>query len=207
MPLKLSGILPQRLPPALSDGLGRAVARTGLTPNMLSVVGFGGNAFAAWLITREELLLAGIAFLAFSLADLLDGAVARATGRATPYGAVLDAVFDRASEGLVLCACAWYFADRGEDVQVVATFAAIMGSVGVSYMRARAEVAGLSMREGLFRRQERVALLTIGLLAGGLTVAIIILAVLSNLTAIQRFAMLANGLRKLDAEERAAGNG
>lgn len=201
---KLSGILPQRLPEGFSRRLGTAAGRSGLTPNMLSVAGFLGNAAAAWLITREDLLFAGIVFLAFSLADTVDGAVARATGRATPFGAVLDAVFDRASEALVLCACVWYFAERGEQVQVATTFAAIMGSIGVSYMRARAEVAGFAMREGLFRRQERVALLTIGLLAGGLTVAITVLAVLSNVTALQRFAILARGLRRLDAEERGA---
>ncbi|MDZ7728196.1 MAG: CDP-alcohol phosphatidyltransferase family protein [Dehalococcoidia bacterium] len=195
-------LLPTRLPEDLSGRLGSAVARTGLTPNMLSLIGFAGNVAAAWLVTREALLYAGLVYLFFSAVDLLDGAVARATGRASTYGAVLDAVLDRASEALLLVGCAWYFAERGEQWQVVAAYCGLFGSVAVSYMRARAEVAGFSMREGLFRRQERVALLGAGLLLNGLTVVVVILAVLSNFTALQRFAILARGLRAQDAAER-----
>lgn len=184
-------LLPQRLPPGLSDKLGRTVAATGITPNMISCLGLAGNALAAYFVIREQLLVAGIVFLFFSLLDLVDGAVARATGQATPYGAVLDAVLDRLGEAVILAGCAWYFADRGEHVQVAATFAAILGSISVSYLRARAEVAGMSMREGLFRRQERVALIALGLLFNGLTLVMWPLAILSHLTALQRFAMLA----------------
>lgn len=191
-------LLPTRLPAEFSNKLGRTVAKSGLTPNMLSMVGFSGNLLAAWLVTREELVAAALVFLFFSLVDLLDGAVARATGTASEYGAVLDAVLDRASECVLLAACGWYFADRGENWQSVAAYCALFGSVAVSYMRARAEVVGLSMREGLFRRQERIALLTLGLLFNGLTVAIILLAVLANFTALQRFLMIARGLREMD---------
>jgi CDP-diacylglycerol--glycerol-3-phosphate 3-phosphatidyltransferase len=182
--------LPQRLPEGFSNALGRAIARTGLTPNMLSCLGLAGNVAAAVLVARGELLWAGITFLVFSVVDLFDGAVARATGRATPFGAVLDAVFDRLGEGALLAGCAVYFAGRGENVQVGVTFAALLGSVSVSYLRARAEVEGLSMREGLFRRQERVALLSIGLLFNVLTFVIWPLAVLSHLTVLQRFIVL-----------------
>lgn len=188
-------LLPQRLPAGFSDRLGKTVARTGITPNMLSLLGLAGNGVAAWLITREELLIAGVVFLFFSALDLVDGAVARATGTASPFGAVFDAVLDRAGEALVLAGCAWYFADRGEQVQAAVTYLALFGSVAVSYMRARAETAGMQMREGLFRRQERVVLLGAGMLLNGLTVVVAVLAVLANLTALQRFAMLARGLR------------
>lgn len=190
--------LPQRLPPGLSDRLGRTVAATGITPNMISCLGLAGNALAAYFVIRDQLLVAGIVFLFFSLLDLVDGAVARATGQATPYGAVLDAVLDRLGEAVILAGCAWYFAERGEQVQVAVTFAAILGSISVSYIRARAEVAGMAMREGIFRRQERVALIALGLLLNALTLAIWPLAVLSHLTALQRFAMLA---RNRPAEE------
>ena len=188
--------LPQRLPQGMSDRLGRTVAATGLTPNMISCIGLAGNGLAAWLIVRDQLLLAGVVFLFFSLLDMVDGAVARATGQATPYGAVLDAVFDRLGEALILAGMAWYFADRGEQVQVAVTFAAILGSISVSYLRARAEVAGMSMREGLFRRQERVALIALGLLFNALTLIAWPLAILSHLTALQRFAMLARSARR-----------
>lgn len=162
---------------------------------MISLFGFAGNVLAAWLITRDELLLAGIVYAVFSALDLVDGAVARATGTASPFGAVFDAVLDRTSEALVLAACGWYFSDRGEQIQAAFAYAAIFGSIAVSYMRARAEVAGLSMRDGLFRRQERVALLTLGLLFNGLTVVVAALAILAHFTAIQRFWMLRAGLR------------
>lgn len=188
-------ILPTRLPKGIQDGIGRTVGGLGITPNMISLFGFFGNVAAAWLITREALLAAGVVYVVFSALDLVDGAVARATGLASPFGAVFDAVLDRASEALVLAACGWYFAERGEQVQAAFAYAAIFGSIAVSYMRARAEVVGLSMREGLFRRQERVALLTIGLLFNALTVVIAVLAILANFTALQRFAMLKTGLR------------
>lgn len=188
-------LLPTRLPKSIQDGIGRTVGGAGITPNMISLFGFGGNLVAAWLITQDRLPWAGIVYLVFSALDLVDGAVARATGLASPFGAVFDAVLDRASEAIVLAACAWYFAERGEQVQVAMTSAAIFGSIAVSYMRARAEVVGLTMREGLFRRQERVALLTAGLLLNGLTVVIGALAVLANLTALQRFWMLRQGIR------------
>lgn len=188
-------ILPQRLPQNVQHKIGTTVGGLGITPNMISLFGFGGNVLAAWLITQEQLIWAGIVYLFFSALDLVDGAVARATGLASPFGAVFDAVLDRSSEAIVLAACAWYFAERGEDWQVGFAFGALFGSIAVSYMRARAEVVGLSMREGLFRRQERVALLGLGLLFNGLTVVIAALAILSNLTALQRFWMLRRGLR------------
>lgn len=189
-------ILPTRLPKNIQDSVGRTVGGLGITPNMISLFGFFGNVAAAWLIASDQLLAAGIVYLVFSALDMVDGAVARATGLASPYGAVFDAVLDRASEALVLAACGWYFAERGEQIQAGAAYAAIFGSIAVSYMRARAEVVGLSMREGLFRRQERVALLGIGLLFNGLTAVVVILAALANFTALQRFWMLRAGLRE-----------
>jgi CDP-diacylglycerol--glycerol-3-phosphate 3-phosphatidyltransferase len=189
-------ILPQRLPAEFQDRVGRGVARLGLTPNVLSLFGFAGNVTAAVLVANGELFWAGLVFLFFSALDMVDGAVARATNQATPFGAVFDAVLDRASEAIVLGGCAWYFGERGEYVQAAVTYAAVLGSIAVSYMRARAEINGLSMREGFFRRQERVAVLGIGLLSGWLAIAMWALAILANLTAIQRFWLIARGLRE-----------
>lgn len=194
-------ILPERIPAAASDAIGRGVGALGITPNMITLAGVAGSAAAAWLIIEERLLIAGIVFLGFSALDFVDGAVARATGQATPYGALLDAVLDRVGEALVLAACVWYFAERGEDVQAGFGYAALFGSIAVSYVRARGEALGVATREGLFRRQERVLLLGIGLLANGLTVVIIILAVLANATALQRWAIIGRALRARDREE------
>lgn len=183
-------LLPQRVPKGIADPIGRGVARLGITPNMVSLTGFGGNVACAWLIATDRLLAAGIVYLFFSALDFVDGAVARATNQATPYGAVLDAVLDRASEAIVLAGCAWYFAGREEWWPVGLTYAAIFGSIAVSYVRARAEAEGLQMREGLFRRQERVVVLGLGLLLNGLfpslAIAVGLLAVLANITALQR---------------------
>jgi CDP-diacylglycerol--glycerol-3-phosphate 3-phosphatidyltransferase len=187
-------VLPQRMPQGLADRMGRVVGGLGVTPNMISLFGFAGNVLAAYLILREALLWAGVVFLVFSALDMVDGAVARAMGLVTRFGAVFDAILDRASEAIVLTACAWYFGERGEQVQAAVTYAALFGSVAVSYMRARAEVVGLTMRDGLFRRQERVALLAGGLILNGLTAIIWPLAILSNVTALQRFAALRRGL-------------
>jgi len=192
--------LPQRIPANVAGAIGRKVGRTGITPNMISLVGLAGNLLAAYLVTQEALLAAGVVYLVFSALDFVDGAVARATGMVSKFGAVFDAVLDRASEAIVLVACAWYFADRGEQVQAAVAYAGLFGSIAVSYMRARAETNGLSMREGLFRRQERVVLLGLGLVFNGLTIAIWVLAALANLTAVQRFVLITRGLRRLDEE-------
>jgi CDP-diacylglycerol--glycerol-3-phosphate 3-phosphatidyltransferase len=189
-------LLPRRLSTRFADPIGRFVGRAGITPNMVSMAGFAGNAAAAWLVTREALLAAGVVFLVFSLLDMVDGAVARATNTASDFGAVFDAVLDRTSEAIVLAGCGWYFAERGEEVQAAVSYAALFGGIAVSYVRARAEVMGIELREGIFRRQERVALLAAGLLLNGLSVIIWPLAVLSNLTALQRLWLLGIALRR-----------
>ncbi len=200
-------LLPDRIPAGASDAIGRRVGALGITPNMITLVGGAGSAAAAWLIIDERLLIAGAVFLAFGALDFVDGAVARATGQATSYGALLDAVMDRVGEALVLCACIWYFAERGEAVQAGFGYAALFGSIAVSYVRARGEALGIATREGLFRRQERILLIGIGLLANGLMVVIVILAVLANATALQRWAIVGEALRVLDREEAGSQGG
>ncbi len=192
--------LPERIPATASAAIGRRVGALGITPNMITLAGVVGSGVAAWLVTEERLIVAGAVFLGFSAMDFVDGAVARATGQATPDGALLDAVMDRVGEALLIAACIWYFAERGEDVQAGFGYAALFGSIAVSYVRARGEALGVATREGLFRRQERVILLGIGLLANGLTVVIIILAVLANLTALQRWIIIGKALRERDRE-------
>ena len=171
--------------------IARAVARTGITPNGGTALGFAGNAVAAVLAGSGQLALAGVVMLAASALDLIDGALARATGRVTPFGAVFDAVLDRYSEAVVLLGLLVYYADRDADVQVALLFAAVTGSVLVSYVRARAETMGYTLREGLFTRAERVILTAIALIvaawwAGALAAALWLLAVVTNVTALQR---------------------
>jgi CDP-diacylglycerol--glycerol-3-phosphate 3-phosphatidyltransferase len=175
----------------------RVLDSLGVTPNMLTVFGVSGNIGAGVLCGFGEFLAAGIVMLAFSALDFLDGALARATGRATPFGSVFDAVLDRVSEAAVLFGLLVWFSDRGAREEELLIFAAVVGSILVSYVRARAEVIGIHMREGIFTRTERVVLLGGGLIVADiadepdvLTVVLWILAVLACATAAQRLAIV-----------------
>lgn len=184
-------ILPHVVPAQIAEPVARVVARTGITPNAVTAIGFLGNLIAAWLAAEGRWLAAGLVMLVGSGLDLLDGALARATGRATRFGAIFDAVLDRYSEAAVLFGLLVYFESRDAYVQVGLTYVALAGSVLVSLVRARAEIDGMRLREGLFTRAERVVLTAVALIVGhwapaSVTVALWVLAVLASLTAIQR---------------------
>jgi CDP-diacylglycerol--glycerol-3-phosphate 3-phosphatidyltransferase len=124
-----------------------------------------------------------------SIIDILDGALARARGQATPFGAFIDSTTDRISEGAVLCAATLVFARHGDTWPVAAVFVALVASFLVSYTRARAEALGLEGKAGLMGRAERVVLLAAILLAapwGALPYGIALLAVLASGTVAQR---------------------
>lgn len=184
-------ILPHSVPTRIAEPIARAVARTGITPNGVTALGFAGNLLAAWLAADGRWLAAGLVMLAGSGLDLLDGALARATGRATRFGAIFDAVLDRYSEAAVLFGLLIYFEARDGWVEAGLIFVALAGSVLVSLVRARAEIDGMRLREGLFTRAERVVLTAVALIVGhwapvAVTVALWVLAVLASLTALQR---------------------
>jgi CDP-diacylglycerol---glycerol-3-phosphate 3-phosphatidyltransferase len=184
-------ILPHSVPTQIAEPIARAVARTGITPNGVTALGFAGNLVAAWLAADGRWLAAGLVMLAGSGLDLLDGALARATGRATRFGAIFDAVLDRYSEAAVLFGLLVYFEARDGWVEAGLIFVALAGSVLVSLVRARAEIDGMRLREGLFTRAERVVLTAAALIVGhwapvAVTAALWVLAVLASLTALQR---------------------
>jgi CDP-diacylglycerol--glycerol-3-phosphate 3-phosphatidyltransferase len=172
------------------------LARTRITPNALTASGVTLCAVAAvlvYLIPRDELLfawLAAVIFVIGSILDILDGALARAGGKTTPFGAFLDSTTDRVSEGFVLGAIALVFFQRGEIVPLAFAIAGIAGSFLVSYTRARAEALGLRGDVGLGSRAERVVIITAGLVLAPwwhlLDVAIYLLAVLAWLTVVWR---------------------
>jgi CDP-diacylglycerol--glycerol-3-phosphate 3-phosphatidyltransferase len=202
--LRRFSLLPHSLPQRLVNPVALAIARTGVTPNTLTLLGFLGNLGAAVLVARGEFLAGGLVVLAASALDLLDGALARATGRVTRFGGVLDSVLDRLSEAAVLAALVFYYAGLHRREEVALAFAAAVGSMMVSYMRARAEGAGLDLREGLFTRPERVIVLALGLIIDQTRVALWILAVLANLTALQRLYVVWRRLVALPAEGESA---
>lgn len=179
-------LLPRRLPARLLDPIVNVLARLGVPPNALTAAGVLGNVGAAVLVGRGEFLAGGLVMLAASALDVLDGALARASGRATPFGSIFDAVMDRVSEAAVLFGLLVYFSGRDARPEVILVFATIAGSMLVSYVRARAEIAGLPLSEGLFTRAERVIVLAIGLIINQVTIVLWILAILTNVTAAQR---------------------
>jgi CDP-diacylglycerol---glycerol-3-phosphate 3-phosphatidyltransferase len=152
-------------------------------------------------VDRNEFLfywLAAASFIVGSILDILDGALARQSDRATPLGEFLDSISDRVSEGFVLAAIALVFARSGDDVSVVFCVAAVAGSFLVSYARAKAELLGLKGDVGLGSRAERVVVITGGLTFapwGGLQYAIYFLAATAWLTVLQRVLSARSQLR------------
>ena len=179
-------LLPHSVPRRITDPIVSVLARLGFSPNHLTTIGFAGNIGAAVLAAHGNFLAAGIVALAFSAVDLLDGALARATGRASAFGAVFDSTLDRLSEAAVLAGIAFYYVQRGSEEEVILCFAALTGSILVSYVRARAQFFGLDLTDGLFTRAERVLLLNGGLIISQVRIALWVLAVMANLTALQR---------------------
>jgi len=172
-----------------------SLAQTRVTPNALTTAGVSLCIAAAVLVPfedRNELLfywLAAAVFVVGSVLDILDGALARARGKSTPFGAFLDSTTDRVGEGAMLAAIGLVFARAGNDTAVVFTVIAVGGSFLVPYVRAKAEALGLRGDVGLGSRAERVVVLTAGLVLapwGALQWLIYLLAATSLITVLQR---------------------
>jgi CDP-diacylglycerol--glycerol-3-phosphate 3-phosphatidyltransferase len=171
------------------------LARTRVTPNALTAGGVTLCAAAAvlvWFEDRNELLffwLGALVFVVGSVLDILDGALARLSGKGTPFGAFLDSTTDRVSEGFVLGAIALVFSRDGNEIALGFAIAGIAGSFLVSYTRARAEALGLKGDVGIGSRAERVAVITAGLVLapwGVLPWAIYLLTATAWFTVLQR---------------------
>jgi phosphatidylglycerophosphate synthase len=189
----------------------RGVARTKLTPDMLTLVGVALCLAGAVLVgfeTRNEYLffwLGGVMFVIGSIADILDGALARAAGKGTVFGAFLDSTFDRVGEAAILAAIGLSFMHDSNEVALMAAFAAVIGSFLVSYTRARAEALGLRGDVGFGSRVERVVLIGIGLFVapwGWLQWPIYALAALAWITVAQRILFVRRQLRELAENPR-----
>ena len=168
--------------------MGHALASLGISANALTLFGLGLNIGAAAIVGAGWLAPGGIVFLVASAFDTLDGAVARASGTASSFGAFLDSLTDRYAEAVIFVPLLLVFASRQQPLLLVACTAALVGSLLVSYARARAEGLGVDCEIGLLQRPERVILLGAALILPDLLLApvIIILAVVTNLTVLQR---------------------
>jgi CDP-diacylglycerol---glycerol-3-phosphate 3-phosphatidyltransferase len=179
-----------------------------LTPNAISIAGLVGNLIAAGLVTQRLFFLAGVAFIAGSVMDTLDGRYSRMSGKGTLFGAFLDSTLDRIEEGIVLAAVAGYFAATGDDFAAAMCVVAVLGSLMVSYTRARAEALGVECKVGIADRPVRVVILSVGLLfAKGANIvdvellapAVYVLAGLSAVTVWQRIWHVRKALQEAPA--------
>ena len=184
----------------------KGVAKTKLTPDMLTITGVSLCLAGALLVGFEQrnekafFWIGGILFVVGSVADILDGALARAASKGTVFGAFLDSTFDRLGEAAILAAIGLSFMHDGNEVALLATFAAVIGSFLVSYTRAKAEALGLRGDVGFGSRVERVVLISIGLgLApwGWLQWPVYLLAAMTWLTVVQRILFVRRQLREL----------
>jgi CDP-diacylglycerol--glycerol-3-phosphate 3-phosphatidyltransferase len=163
-----------------------ALQRLGVTPNQISIVGFLVNVGAAVLILFDYYIWAASVFIVAGLLDLVDGSLARRTGKSTPFGSFLDSTLDRMSEGVIFAAIAYRLALDQRSVDVALVVLALLGSVTVSYTRARAESLGVECKVGLMSRPERVILIALGLFFNVLPYVIYIMLALTAFTVIQR---------------------
>ena len=181
------------------------LARTRVTPNALTTAGVSLCLAAAVLVYFEDhdkflfYWLGAFVFVVGSILDILDGALARAGGKTTPFGSFLDSTTDRVGEGAMLGAIALIFARHGNEVALGAAIAAVAGSFLVSYTRAKAEALGLRGDVGFGSRAERVVAITAGLVLapwGLLQWAIYLLTVTAWLTVLQRILHVRTQLRR-----------
>ncbi|MFH1032692.1 MAG: CDP-alcohol phosphatidyltransferase family protein [Chloroflexota bacterium] len=166
------------------------LAKTPVSPDALTWLGFLINLAAAVLIITGHLFAAGFVVLIAGFFDILDGALARRIGKTSPFGGVLDSTLDRLSEAVVLFGILVVYAGEGFIIGILITGVALIGSPLVSYVRARAEAVGIDCQEGLFTRSERVIVIALGLLLSKINYVLItvvaVIAVFSLVTVAQR---------------------
>lgn len=172
--------------------VGRALARIRVRPAHLTLTGLVVTLVGSGLLANGEVRVGALVILAGSALDGLDGAVARASGSASPRGALIDSVSDRLGETAMFAACAFWLTSRmspqvGDPGLVVLCVLSLGAALVTSYLRAKADIGGVEGRGGIMGRAERVILFTVGFLTGWVSQMLWVMAVLSWLTVFQRF--------------------
>ena len=168
------------------DPLGGFFNRLGLTPNTMTMLGLLGNSVGAFYLARGEMLTGGLFVLLMTPIDALDGTMARLRGESSDFGAFVDSVTDRYSELIIYGGLLYHFLILGDPLGGLLVFAAAAGSVLVSYVKARAEGLGYEAKVGLLTRVERYLVLAPSLVLNQPFIGLGIIAVLANITALQR---------------------
>jgi len=158
----------------------------GLYPNTLTLAGLFGTVFGSYFVARGNFLVGGLILLAVGPADVLDGAMARLRGEPSDFGAFVDSVTDRYSELIILGGLLTHYLTVGESLLAGLVFVAAVGSVMVSYTRARAESLGFEAKVGILTRMERYVVLIPSMILGYPHIGLGIVALLANITALQR---------------------
>jgi CDP-diacylglycerol--glycerol-3-phosphate 3-phosphatidyltransferase len=178
------------------DPIAGVLLRLGLMPNTITLTGLAGNIIGAVLLATGSFLAGGLLVLVMGPIDALDGAMARLRGESSDFGGFVDSVTDRYSELFIYAGLTFFFAGRADSTMVVLTFLAAAGSVLVSYVKARAESLGFTARGGWLSRLERYMVLAPALVLTGLGVTLAapigigLIALLANVTALQRIAIV-----------------
>lgn len=170
------------------DPIGAFLNGLGLYPNTITILGLIGNTIGAICLALGQMTIGGLLILLMGPVDALDGTMARLRGMASEFGAFVDSVTDRYSELVIFGGLIYYYVDRGDALATLLVFAAAAGSVLVSYVRARASSLGVDTKVGLLTRMERYLVLVPALVFDRPLWGLWIIAILANITAIQRIA-------------------
>ncbi|MCE2458234.1 MAG: CDP-alcohol phosphatidyltransferase family protein [Dehalococcoidia bacterium] len=182
----------------------RLFSRVGLTPNAVSLIGLAIAGGGAYMIAIGNWWAGGLIVLFAGIFDLFDGALARATGKVSDFGALLDSTIDRVSEAVVLLGLLAFYLSKNNDLGSILVYVALVGSIMVSYMRARSEGLGIDCKVGVMTRPERVAAVGIGLIVGHWVpvVVMVVLGVIGALTTVTAIHRLIHTSRMISNEER-----
>ena len=168
------------------DPVGAFLNGLGIYPNTMTLLGLVGNLLAAFLIARGQIVAGGVVVLLMGPIDAIDGTMARLRGQLTRFGGILDSVVDRYSELIILGGLLVYYTQQADWQGVILCYLAAAGSVLVSYVKARAEAAEYPVKGGMLTRVERYIVTALFLLINHPIIAVWVLALLANATAIQR---------------------
>ena len=179
--------------------------RLGVTPNAVTYTGFILTVFIATLLAMGEFLIGGLLLIGASLLDLVDGSLARATSQSSVFGAFLDSTLDRYSEAITFLALTIFYSNSTDfRWEVVLVFLTVVGSLMVSYTRARAEALRIECKEGWLQRPERIFLLIVGLLTGWMLPILLFMAIFTNITAVQRIYQVYRKIQFSEAPTKAS---
>jgi CDP-diacylglycerol---glycerol-3-phosphate 3-phosphatidyltransferase len=192
------------LPVAYAVGLLKAA---GISPNALTLTGFLLTALTALFLAGGYFRWGALLLLVASFFDMLDGALARANAQSSRFGAFLDSTLDRYSESITFLALAYYYSGiSGARTELMLVVVILIGSLMVSYTRARAEALNVECKAGMLQRPERVVLLIAALLIGWMQPVLWIMAVLTNISAVQRIYEVYSNTRQLQSTTATAGS-